>query len=176
MLIPGPGTKEVAVCNCAKRGAQGISGGKWDGISPPDLNGCEPDSPISRILQDEEDQHRTNCNTRVERGGKYVVVLCPPREMTPSDDVLEDESNNSPRHIVDGACGWDRSCPRENNWEVEIAKPAVGELQAEEIGDDRADKTDEEEQDQSIVDLSLGELSSWPNNTPNNTSCAEDLC
>jgi len=43
---------------------------------------------------------------------------------------------------------------------LEIAQPAVGEPQADDIGDDRADKANEEEETEIVVDLALRELPS----------------
>lgn len=50
---------------------------------------------------------------------KRTVVLGPPGEMTPTDDVLEDESDDSPWHIVDGGCGRNGTSSRKNDGEAE---------------------------------------------------------
>lgn len=53
---------------------------------------------------------------------KRTVVLGPPGEMTPTDDVLEDESDDSPWHIVDGGCGRNGTSSRKNDGEAEKKK------------------------------------------------------
>ena len=87
-------------------------------VAPPDLDGVQPNRAVLRVLEDEEDEHRADGDARVERGGQDVVVLRPPREMTATDDVLEDESDDRPGHVVDGAGGGDGARSGEDDGEA----------------------------------------------------------
>ena len=97
-------------------------------------------------MQDEEDQHGADSHTRVERGREYIVVLGPPGEVTPADDILEQEADDGPGNVVDGAGGGDGTSSVEDDGEVDVAEPAVGPFQANDVGDERAEDTNEEEE------------------------------
>ena len=78
---------------------------------------------------------------------------------------MEDESNDSPGNVVDGAekhqmavqdkgngdirSGRDETSSGENDGEVDIADEAVRPLERDEVCEDRADGADEEEERQS---------------------------
>ena len=47
---------------------------KGDGVSPPRLDGVQPDLPVIWVLQDEEDQDRRHRHARVECRGQYICV------------------------------------------------------------------------------------------------------
>lgn len=49
-----------------------------------------------------------------------TVVLRQPREVTTTDDIVEDEANNRPRHVVDGGCRRDRPSTTEDYREIDI--------------------------------------------------------
>lgn len=136
----------------------------------------EANLAVLGVLKDEEDQDGRDSNAGIEGSGQNVVVLGPPREMTPADNVLEDESNDGPGNVVDGARRGDVTSTREDYGEVKVAQPAVRELQAEEVGEDRCGKADQEEEEESVVDLSLGELASRTNDTPDDTGSTEYFC
>ena len=87
-------------------------------ITPPSLYSVQPNSPILGILQAEEDQHGANRHTRIECSGEHVVVFCPPREVTPANDVLEDEPDYGPRDVIDGTGGRDSASSGEDNGEA----------------------------------------------------------
>lgn len=110
-----------------------------DGVPPPGLDGVNTDGTVSRILEAEEDEDDRHGESRVQSRGEDVcriyaliktrgkrnwdirtVVLRPPREMTPADDVLEDESNHRPGHVVDSGCGRDVARSGEDDGEAEV--------------------------------------------------------
>lgn len=84
-------------------------------IPPPLLQRVLPNRVIVRELQAEEDDDDRDGDARVERGGKDVVVFRPPREVPPSDNVLEDEPDDRPGHVVNRCCWWDEACTSEDN-------------------------------------------------------------
>jgi len=78
----------------------------------------QPNSPIPRILQAEEDQHSANRHTRIEGSGEDIVVFRPPREVTPANDVLEDEPDDGPGDVIDGTGGGDEASSGEDDGEA----------------------------------------------------------
>ena len=89
-------------------------------VSPPNLNVVETDVAVLGVLKDEENQDSRNSNAGIEGSGQNVVVLGPPREMTPADNVLEDESNDGPGNVVDRARRGDITSTGEDYGEAEI--------------------------------------------------------
>jgi hypothetical protein len=87
-------------------------------IAPPGLNSVRSNGTISRVLQAEEDKDCSDSDPRVHSGRKDVVVLRPPREVAPPNDILEDETDNCPGDVVDGACRRDQASSVENNREA----------------------------------------------------------
>jgi len=145
------------------------------GVTPPHLNGVNSDRSVLGVLKNEEDQNGRNGNTRVHRSGQNVVVLCPPGEVTTADDVLEDESNDTPCNVVDSVGGRNVTSAREDDGEVEVTNPALRVLLGQEPSNDGADEAKEEEEGQSVVNLSLGELTSRTNDTPDDGRGTEHL-
>ena len=47
---------------------------KRDGISPPRLDGVQPDLSVIWVLQDEEDQDRRYRHARIERGRQHICI------------------------------------------------------------------------------------------------------
>jgi hypothetical protein len=74
-----------------------------------------------------------------------TVVLGPPAEVSPSDDVVKHEADNSRRDKVDRSCRWDAGSTREDDGHVDILNPGVGEVFCEEVRNRRCNSTDEEE-------------------------------
>ncbi len=58
---------------------------------------------------------------------------------------------------------------------LEVAEPAVGELEAEQVGGDGAHEADEEEEAEGVVDLAGGELARGADDTPDDAGGAEHL-
>lgn len=59
----------------------------------------------------EENKHGCDSDTRIHSGGQDIVVLCPPGEIAPAYDVLEDEPDDRPGYVVDSAGGRDVGSP-----------------------------------------------------------------
>lgn len=66
--------------------------------------------------------------------------------MTSAEDVLEDKADDGPRDVVDSAGGRNGTSSVEDDREVDVAEPAVGPFQAEEVGNNGAENTNEEEE------------------------------
>jgi hypothetical protein len=87
-------------------------------ITPPRLYSVQPNSPVLRELQAEEDQHGANCHARIECSGEHIVVFRPPREVAPANDVLEDEPDDGPGDVIDGTGGGDGASSGEDDGEA----------------------------------------------------------
>jgi len=126
-------------------------------------------------LQNKEGQHRRDSHTRVEPRGKNVVVLRPPREVTPANDVLEDKPDDRPGRVVDSGGGGYETSTTEDDGEVDEAYPGVGPLFIERPSNDRGDSADEEKQAERLVDLAHRELASRADDPPDDGGSPEDL-
>jgi len=144
-------------------------------ITPPGQDVVNTDGAVFRVLQAEENEYCTNCNARIERGGQDVIVLSPPREMTPSDVVLEDESNDAPWHVIDRRGRGNETSSGEDDREVDIFEHRVGVSPGDEVRDAWSNRTDEEEEHESVIDLSTGELKGRTDDSPDNRCSSEDL-
>lgn len=173
-LRPGPWPKEFTVCDDLHGSPQSVRGGKGARVAPPRLDGGQANVTVVWVLQAEEDHNRRDSHAGVESGGQDVVVLGPPREMTAADNVLEDEPDDCPGHIVDGRGRGDVACSGEDDREarrrsgslvslsmraghsLEVADDGdVGVLEGDGVGDRRADDADEEEVHQAVVHLAV---------------------
>lgn len=84
-------------------------------VTPPLVDIMGTNRPICRVLQNKKYQNYRHGDTSIQRGGEYIIVLGPPREMTSTDDILENESHYCPRNIIEGT-GWGNcTSSREND-------------------------------------------------------------
>ena len=58
-----------------------------------------------------------------------TIVFGPPREMSPADDVVEDEPNDGPWHVVNGGRRRYPLRAVEDDGEVDIFEDGVGPLE-----------------------------------------------
>lgn len=66
--------------------------------------------------------------TATEGSWKLTVILRPPCEMAPADNIVEDEPYDRPGHIIHSTCWRNCSCSAENDWEVDVLDCRVGPL------------------------------------------------
>ena len=66
--------------------------------------------------------------------------------MSPTDDIVEDESNNRPGNIIHSTGRRDRTGPTEDNGEVDVFDRGVGPLPADQISCRRTQCTNKEEE------------------------------
>lgn len=71
--------------------------------------------------------------------------------MATADNVAEDEPDDSPWHVVDGARWGDEACAVEDDGEVNVLYRRVGPLKVNEVGDERASSADQEEEYKTAV-------------------------
>lgn len=144
-------------------------------IPPPCRDIVLTDPAIPRELQAEENQNSTDRHTRIESGRQHVVVLAPPSKVPPPDPVLEDETDNTPRYVVDSGSGWDITRTRVDNGEVDVFNDGVRVAACNEVRDARCDGSNKEEENETIVDLTFGKLTSWSDHTPDDGSRSKDF-
>ena len=61
------------------------------------------DLVVLRVLEAEENENNGDSDTGVESGRQDVVVLGPPGEVTATDNIVENESDDGPGDVVDGS-------------------------------------------------------------------------
>jgi hypothetical protein len=80
------------------------------------------------IAAESTSEVKNHQNQAMKGGGKgerLTVALGPPREMTPADDVLEDEANDAPGDMVDRVRQGDVARAGKDDREVEVPDPAL---------------------------------------------------
>lgn len=152
-----------------------VSGIDKDRITPPNLDGVDSNRSVLRELKTEEDDNNGARKTSIESGRENVIVLAPPGKVTPPNHILENESNQSPWHVVNGRSWRNSTSSREDDWEVDVFEDRVGVLASDEVRNPRSDCTKKEEEGESVVDLSMRELECWTNDSPNDRCCSEHL-
>ena len=115
--------------------------------------------------------------------------------MTATDDVVEDEPDDHPGHVVERRCGRDGTRAAEDDREVDVLHGRVRPLARDEPPGERAGRADEEEEHETtarrryqsegamiitwkvhlLVHLALRELASGTDDTPDDGCSAEDL-
>ena len=95
--------------------------------------------------------------------------------MTATDDVVEDERDDRPGHVVDGGRGGDEARAGEDDGEVDVAQEGVRPPQRDEVRRERADGADEEEVHEPVVDLPARELPLRPDDAPDDRRSPEDF-
>ena len=100
-VLPGRRAEGLAVGDRLEGDAVPVARLREYGVPPPGLNCSCTNRSILRVLQAEEDQDHRNGDTRVQCSRKHVVVLRPPAEVAPANYVLESESDDCPRYVVD---------------------------------------------------------------------------
>ena len=92
-----------------------IRGTRHNSVSPPRLYAMLSELSPHWVIQTEIYRYSGECHASVQGSGEHVVVFRPPRKMIPADVELENESDSSPRHVVDSARWRHVSCPREDD-------------------------------------------------------------
>jgi len=93
--------------------------------------------------------------------------------MFATNDELEDEAYEHPRHIIDSRGGWDHTQAREDEREVDEVEGAVWEPSRDEIHDQRASRTNQEEERQRKIYLAFSEKKLRTDHAPNNGGSAK---
>jgi len=174
--LPNTRAKSLVGCELYERCSVSVDRVCPSLVPPPCLNGVKADCTIKWVLKAEEDHDCTNRIRRVEAGGKDIIVFCPPGEVAPTDDIIEDEANDHVGDIVERRCGREEASSREDNGEVHIFKEVPVEFLVKDILDEGSDGADEEEVCQAVVELSGRELACGADNTPDDGGSAEYGC
>jgi len=139
------------------------------------LHGIDSNIPVLGELEAEEYNNDRARQPSVESRGEYVIVLAPPGEMTSPNNVLEDESDKRPGYVVDRGRGRDGTGTREDDGEVDVLEDGIGVPPCDKVWNPRCDSSNKEEEGERVVELTLGELESWPNDAPDDRGGSEHL-
>ena len=85
---------------------------------------------------------------RREKKGKRTIVLCPPRKVTSANDIIENESDDRPGDVVDGAGRGNETGAAEDDGEVDVFEERVRPLERDEVAPERRERPREEEEHQ----------------------------
>jgi hypothetical protein len=88
----------------------------------------------------------------------------------------EDEGDDGPGHVVDGGCGRDKTSSVEDDGPVDVLDERVRVLARDEPSEEGSKGTNEEEEAQGVVDLSVSELALGTDDTPDDGGGTEGLC
>ena len=66
--------------------------------------------------------------------------------MATADDIVEDEPDDRPGHVVERGCGRDETGAVEDDGEVDVLEERVWPLERDEVADERQGGTNEEEE------------------------------
>jgi poly(3-hydroxybutyrate) depolymerase len=88
---------------------------------------------------------------------KRTVIPGPQFEVAATDNIVEQEANENPRHEVDRCCGWHPSHREEKQGEIQISQESDPEALVQYPLDDWEHRTKQEEKDETIVKLSVRE-------------------
>lgn len=93
----------------------------------------------------EEDNDHADGDASVECGRKDVVVPHPPSEVEPADAIVEDESDNGPRRVINPTTGRDSTNTSEEHGHVNVAPEGQGEAASKEVEGHGGKGSDSEE-------------------------------
>jgi len=83
-----------------------------------------------------------------------------------TNDIVEYEADNDPRHIVNWRCGWHVTQGGENEWETEVSQECNLKLPVQCPLEKRENCTNQEEEQESIVHLAMRKQTRRANDTP----------
>jgi hypothetical protein len=106
---------------------------------------------------------------------RLTVVLCPPGEMSPPDNILEHEPNNPPRHVVHRVRRGDIPRSRKDNGEIQVPHPTLRELLSRQPPNERAHRPNQEKERQRVIQLALRKLPSGADDAPDDRCRAKHL-
>ena len=73
--------------------------------------------------------------------------------MAAADDVVEDEPDDRPRHVVGRRRGRDEARPAEDDGEVDVFEERVRPLERDKVAGEGAECADEEEEHETATDM-----------------------
>ncbi len=63
-----------------------------------------------------------------KRSHRLTIIFGPPAEVATTDDIVEQEADEDPWHVVERRCRWHVARPDENKREVKILEESKVEL------------------------------------------------
>ena len=114
----------------------------------------------------ESTSNTASAHPQIDNNTVLTVILCPPREIPPSNEVLEHEPDNPPRHIVHRIRRRNASRAREQHRKIQIPHPAIRELLRQRPPHHRTQEPKQEEERQCIVQFAPRELPGRADHAP----------
>jgi hypothetical protein len=85
-------------------------------------------------------------------------------DATATDNVIENEADEHPRHIIKWRCRWNEANGAENDREVEILEKRQLKLLVENPLDEWRNSARKEEEEKVIIEVTVREETMWSNN------------
>jgi hypothetical protein len=77
--------------------------------------------PALGILHGEKDDNHAQSDASVECSRQNVIVSHPPSEVEAADTVVEDESDQGPRRVIDSTARGDGPNTCKENWNIDVS-------------------------------------------------------
>lgn len=132
-------------------------------------------TPESRAAESTSNNNERKSKQVAQVDGTRTVVLRPPRKVAPADDIVEDEANDRPRHVVDGGGRWNETRPIEDDGEVHIAQYRVWPHPRSNIPKHGQCDAQHEKEHEPVIDLTTRELTLWADDAPDDARGAKHL-
>lgn len=123
----------------------------------------------------EEDDECAQREAEVEPGAGQEIQPAPPAEVALLDEVLEDETHDAPREVVEGRGRRNRPGAAEDHRGDQVLHRRLGPAPGAEVEQDGENGADTEEDEEPRVDLAGREHARWAEETPDNRGWEERM-
>lgn len=147
----------------------GVHGAANNGVAPPYWSSLE-----GQVERQENDNGR-NGKTSVKTSRGDVVVVRPPASVSVLNELVEDESGETPGGVVDGCGRRNLARTAEDDGCVEVSEVGLGEHAGKEVEEGWGNGTSDEEVQQAVVDLASREDTLGTDETPNDGGSKENV-
>lgn len=121
--------------------------------------------------ESEEDDEGAQREAKIETGAGQEIQTAPPAEVALLDQVLEHETHNAPRQVVEGRGGRDGARATKDDGRDQVLHGRLGPAPGAIVEDDGEDGADAEEDEEARVDLARREHAGWAEKTPDDGGC-----
>lgn len=115
----------------------------------PEINHLRITPPVNLespfwILNDKKYYNHCDCYTSIKCSRQDIIVTHPPSEAIPSDEVVEGETRDGPRCVIDATAGWDSTNTSKEDGDVDVSPKGKRISLGKEIEGNGEGGTDEE--------------------------------
>ena len=86
--------------------------------------------------------------------------------MTPTDNKVEDEADENPGNVVEWRRWWHVARAREHEGEIDVFEELHSELLLQYPLERRSKRTDQEKEDEAVIETTMGEQMLWSDHAP----------